>query len=53
MSRDIRDNVAYEMYCKAINDCIKILKFHRNSWNGIECAIRDIEELKRGVKYEV
>ena len=32
----------------AIDDCIKIVKFHRDSWNGIEWAIRDIEELKVG-----
>ena len=34
------------MYNKGINDCLEIIKFHRESWNGIECAIRDIEELK-------
>ena len=32
----------------AIDECIKIVKFHRDSWNGIEWAIRDIEELKAG-----
>ena len=32
----------------AIDDCIKIVKFHRDSWDGIEWAIRDIEELKAG-----
>ena len=37
---------------KAIDDCIEIVKFYRDSWDGIECAIRDIEELKAGVKYE-
>ena len=31
---------------KAIDDCIEIIKFHRNSYDGIEWAIRDIEELK-------
>ena len=36
----------------AIDDCIKIVKFHRDSWNGIEWAIRDIEELKAGVSNE-
>ena len=30
---------------KAIDDCIEIVKFHRDSWDGIEWAIRDIEEL--------
>ena len=33
-------------YNKAIDECIKIVKFHRYSWDGIELAIRDIEELK-------
>ena len=33
-------------YNKAIDDCIKIVKFYRDSWDGIEWAIRDIEELK-------
>ena len=33
---------------KAIDECIKIVKFHRDSWDGIEWAIRDIEELKAG-----
>ena len=33
-------------YNKAIDECIKIVKFHRDSWDGIEWAIRDIEELK-------
>ena len=32
----------------AIDECIKIVKFHRDSWDGIEWAIRDIEELKEG-----
>ena len=35
-----------EIYNKAINDCLEIVKFYRNSWDGIEWAIRDIEELK-------
>ena len=38
---------AYERN-KAIDDCIEIAKFHRDSWDGIEWAIRDIEELKEG-----
>ena len=33
-------------YIKAIDECIKIVKFHRDSWDGIEWSIRDIEELK-------
>ena len=36
-------------YNKAIDDCIEIAKFYRDSWDGIEWAIRDIEELKAGV----
>ena len=35
-----------EIYNKAINDCLEIVKFHRDSWDGIEWAIKDIEELK-------
>ena len=35
-------------YNNAIDECIKIVKFHRDSWDGIEWAIRDIEELKAG-----
>ena len=30
----------------AINDCVDIVKFYRTSFDGIEWAIRDIEELK-------
>ena len=37
-------------YNKAIDDCIEIVKFHRDSWDGIEWAIRDIEQLKAGGK---
>ena len=52
----IRDNIeelskyAESQYNKAIDECIKIVKFHRDSWDGIEWAIRDIEELKAGEK---
>ena len=35
-----------DMYNKAINDCLEIVKFHRKSWDGVEWAIKDIEELK-------
>ena len=31
---------------EAINNCVEIVKFHRDSYDGIEWAIRDIEELK-------
>lgn len=30
----------------AINYCVEIVKFYRTSFDGIELAIRDIEELK-------
>lgn len=32
-------------YNNAISECLEIVKFHRNSWDGIEAAIKDIEEL--------
>ena len=32
---------------KSIVECLEILRFHRDSWDGIEWAIRDIEDLKR------
>ena len=35
---------------KTIAECLDILRFHRDSWDGIEWAIRDIEELKRKEK---
>ena len=31
---------------EAINNCVEIVKFYRDSYDGIEWAIRDIEELK-------
>lgn len=42
MEKQIRAN--------AIDDCIEIVKFHRDSWDGIEWAIRDIEQLKESGK---
>lgn len=36
---------AYER-SKAIDDCLEILRFHCDSWDGIEWAIKDIEELR-------
>ena len=33
-------------YNKAIDNCIEIVKFHKDTWDGIEWAIRDIEQLK-------
>lgn len=38
-----------QIMAEAIDDCIEIVKFYRESWDGIEWAIRDIEELKAGV----
>ena len=51
---NIIDLVEWEKQIRktAIDDCIKIVKFHRDSWNGIEWAIRDIEELKAGANNE-
>lgn len=48
---NIIDLIEWEKQIRAevIDDCIKIVKFHRDSWDGIEWAIRDIEELKEGV----
>lgn len=37
---------AYERN-KVIVECLEILRFHSDSWDGIEWAIRDIEDLKR------
>ena len=36
-------------YNKAIDDCLEIVKFYKDDWDGIEWAIRYIEELKAGV----
>ena len=44
--RHIHYSVAQEMYHKAIDDCLNILKIHKNNWGVIEWAIRDIEKLK-------
>ena len=48
---NIVDLVEWEKQIRktAIDDCIEIVKFHRDSWDGIEWAIRDIEQLKEGV----
>ena len=45
---NIIDLIEWEKQIRAevIDDCIEIAKFHRDSWDGIEWAIRDIEELK-------
>ena len=36
---------AYERN-KVIDECLEIVKFYRNDWDGIEWAIRRIEEIK-------
>ena len=38
-------NTVEDLYPKAINECLEIVKYYSNSWDGIEWAIRDIEEL--------
>ena len=48
-------NVWLEEYDKqiradAIDDCLNILKIHKNNWGVIEWAIRDIEKLKENKK---
>ena len=47
---NVIDLVEWEKQIRAdaIDECIKIVKFHRDSWDGIELAIRDIEDLKAG-----
>lgn len=34
---------------EAIDECLEIVKSYRNDWDGIEWAIREIDELKAGV----
>lgn len=31
---------------KAIEECLKIVEFYKDNWDGIEWAIREIEEFK-------
>ena len=40
------DEAIKEIYNKTIDDCLKILYFHQNEYDGIQWAIREIEELK-------
>ena len=35
-----------QIRANAIDECLEIVKFYRDSWDGIEWAIKDIEELK-------
>ena len=46
LKKEDTEPICIDMYNKAINDCLEIVKFHRGSWDGIEWAIKDIEELK-------
>lgn len=39
-------NNTEDLYSKAINECLEIVKAHRNSWDGIDMTIREIEELR-------
>ena len=51
--RDIHDNVAHEMYCKAIDDFAKKMK-HEYRNDEIHETINEIsEQLKIGVIYEI
>ena len=45
---NIVDLVEWEKQIRAevIDECIKIVKFHKDTWDGIEWAIKDIEDLK-------
>ena len=45
---NIIDIVEWEKQIRAevIDDCIEIVKFQRDSWDGIEWAIKDLEDLK-------
>lgn len=35
---------------KTIEECLKIVKFHENNWDGICWAIDDLEQLKESVE---
>ena len=39
-------NLIKTLQDKAIDECLEIVKFHKDSWDGTEWAIRDIEESK-------
>ena len=41
------DDFANIAFTKAIDKCLKILYFHENEYDGIEWAIREIEELNK------
>ena len=42
------NNMEIQLYYHAIDKCLEIVKFHKDNWDGIEWAIRDIEELREG-----
>ena len=42
---------AYERN-KAIEECLEIVKFYKDNWDGIEWAIREIYELKKSEEKE-
>ena len=35
-----------QIRAETIDECLEIVKFYRNDWDGIEWAIRRIEEIK-------
>ena len=37
-------------YKNAIDECLEIVKFHKDNFDGVEWAIRDIEELKERIE---
>ena len=46
-------NTIKNLYPQAINECLEIVKYYSNSWDGIEWAIRDIEELLKKYDNEI
>ena len=40
------ENLKKQIRKKAIEECLEIVKFHENNWDGIYWAIYDIEQLK-------
>lgn len=46
VSDDVCKKIQMQAYNNAIDNCLKILYFHQNEYDGIQWAIREIEELK-------
>ena len=46
VSDDVCEKMQMQAYNKAVDNCLKILYFHQNEYDGIQWAIREIEELK-------